>query len=327
MNDIDKLINSAYESALQGEILDRESIIALLNIDPNSKGAEKLGEAARDVAAQVTGNQGRIWASIGVDYQVCSMNCDFCSFGEKWGFIKGGGEWIIDDVVNFTQKFVSHGAKWVTLRTTQFYGLERLTELAKKVRAAVLGDYCLVANTGEFNKKNADLMLKSGIDVVYHTLRLREGINTRFQRQERLDTLEAIKASQLTLAYLIEPVGVEHNNEEIADVFLTGMKYGAKLSGAMARVPVPDTPLGNLPAISERRLAQLVAVTRLAAGSNAPDICVHPPSQLAMEWGANVVVVETGAIPRDNENCCSEWQGFDIETAKEWFKKAGYQTS
>ncbi|NLC77124.1 MAG: radical SAM protein, partial [Clostridia bacterium] len=42
--------------------------------------------------------------------------------------------------------------------------------------------------------------------------------------------------------------------------------------------------------------------------------------------GANVTVVETGAIPRDN--CCraqGEWNGFDAKTAAEWFHRQGYQ--
>lgn len=323
MKNID-LIKKAHESALSGKILDKESIIALLNIDSNSKDAEKLGEAARDVANKVVDSKGRVWYSIGVDYTKCSMNCNFCSFGEKWGAIQEGFEWSVEDIVKFTEKSVKEGAAWVTLRTTQFYGLERLIDLARKIRTAVSGDYSLVVNTGEFNEINAKLMLESGINLVYHTLRLREGIDTKFDPSERLATLAAIKKSDLTLAYLVEPVGAEHTNEEIADVFLTGMKYGAKLSGAMARVSLPGTPLDKYPEISERRLAQIIAVTRIAAGYNAPDICVHTPSQLALDWGANVVVVETGAIPRDKDNCYGEWHGFNMATAKEWFKKAGY---
>jgi len=103
------------------------------------------------------------------------------------------------------------------------------------------------------------------------------------------------------------------------------MEYGASLTGAMARVPVPGTPLGHIPAVSERRLAQVAAVTRLAAGRNAPDICIHPASQLALEWGANVVVVEAGAIPRDTGNSKKEWNSFDLKTAADWFRQAGYK--
>lgn len=320
------LIERAHESALQGRILDRDSITALLDLDPDSPAAEKLGQTARSVAAEIAGNRGSVWASIGVDFKKCPMNCSFCSFGEKWDIVTEEYEWNTDDIIDFARKFVSGGARWITLRTTQFYGIERLAELAKKVRNAVPGEYELVANTGEFDKVNAEFLFKAGFQVVYHTLRLGEGIDTKFAAKERTTTLEVIQNSDLKLAFLVEPVGVEHSSEEMADIFLTGMKYGATLTGAMARVPVKGTPLADLPAVSERRLAQVVAVTRLAAGRNAPDICVHPPSQLAMEWGANVVVVENGAVPRATGNSCNEWQCFDLDTAKKWFTNAGYQT-
>ncbi|MCG8403165.1 MAG: radical SAM protein, partial [Firmicutes bacterium] len=177
-----------------------------------------------------------------------------------------------------------------------------------------------------FDRVDAERLLKAGFQIAYHTLRLGEGADTRFNPQERTATLEVIKNSSLKLAYLVEPVGVEHSAEEIADTFLTGMKYGAALTGAMARVPVQGTPLGGLPAVSERRLAQVVAVTRLAAGRNAPDICVHPPAPLALEWGANLVVVENGAVPRDTGNSRDEWRCFGLGQAKELFERAGYKT-
>lgn len=318
------LIQKAKERALEGERLDRKSIITLLQLDPESTEVEILGKAAREVAEAVTGNRGSVWASIGVDYKNCAMNCDFCAFGKKWGIVKEESERSIGEVIELTRNFVSQGARWVTLRTTQFYGLDRLVELIKTVRAAVPGDYEIVVNTGEFDEVNAKLLEDAGVQVVYHTLRLREGTDTRFEPKERIATLESVKNSQLNLAYLVEPVGVEHTNAEIADIFLTGMEHRATLSGAMARVPLPGTPLSKFSPISERRLAQIVAVTRLAAGHHAPDICVHPPSQLAVDWGANVVVVETGAIPRDTGNCECEWQGFDMETAKNYFQNAGY---
>ncbi|SDG04663.1 biotin synthase [Methanolobus vulcani] len=318
------LILTAKEKALNGEKLDRESIIALLEIDPDSIDADMLGMAAREVAEEVTGNRASVWASIGVDYKKCAMNCDFCSFGQKWGLIAQESERSAEEIIELTDRFVSQGARWVTLRTTQFYGFDRLIQLIKDIRLAVTGNYEIVVNTGEFDEEKARKLAEAGAQVVYHTLRLREGKDTRFRPEDRIDTLRSVRDSPLNLAYLVEPVGIEHSNEEIADIFLKGMEYGAILSGAMARVPLPGTPFAGSDQLSERRHAQIVAVTRLAAGHHTPDICVHPPSRIAMEWGANVVVVETGAVPRDTGNCDCEWHGFDMVTARDYFENAGY---
>jgi biotin synthase len=318
------IILDAKERVLSGQKLDRESIIGLLEIDPDSRDAELLGKAAREVAGYVTGNRASVWASIGVDYRKCAMNCNFCSFGQKWGLVEQESERSTEEIIGLIDKFVSQGARWVTLRTTQFYGFDRLIQLIRDIRSSVSGDYEIVVNTGEFDDEKAMILADAGAQVVYHTLRLREGTDTKFKPEERLATLGCVKLSPLGLAHLVEPVGIEHTNEEIADVFMKGMEHDAILSGAMARVPLPGTPLADRAQISERRLAQIVAVTRLASGHQAPNICVHPPSPLAMQWGANVVVVETGAIPRDTGDCDCEWHGFDMNAAKDRFTSAGY---
>ena len=96
---------------------------------------------------------------------------------------------------------------------------------------------------------------------------------------------------------------------------------GALWPGSPCRVRA----LGVHLQVSDERMAQIIAVTRLACGACVPDICIHPGTQLAMEFGANVTVVETGAIPRDT-CCCSggKWNQFDTVRARELFEAAGY---
>lgn len=324
MNNLE-LITMAKESAIAGSLLDRETIIALLRIDPESKECEALGKAAREVSSVICKDRAYLWAAVGIDYRACPMNCNYCSLGEQWGIVKEESEFTEEEVEELVRRYVEQGVRWIVLRTTQFYSVEKLIELSKKIKQRVQGEYELGLNVGEFDETLAKKMENAGLEFVYHTLRLREGIDTKFDPAERIATLQAIKNSSLKLVFLVEPLGIEHTNEEIADTFLTAMKYGAIVTGCMERVPVEGTPLGGLPAISERRLAQVIAITRLAAGIHAPDICVHRASKLAMGWGANVTVVETGAIPRDS--CCtskSEWKEFDPVTATRWFKAEGY---
>lgn len=320
------LIKRAKESALLGRILDKKNIMSLLEIDPLSEECKELGQAAREVASVVCKDRAYLWGAIGLDYKACPMNCNYCSLGEQWGIVKGESEFSGDEVIDIVKNYVREGVRWIVLRTTQFYSLDNLIELAKKIRQAVPGQYELGVNVGEFDEKTAQKMCHAGLEFVYHSLRLREGIDTRFNPQERLATLEAVKNSSLKLVSLVEPIGIEHTNEEIADSFLNIMKYKAVVTGGMERVPVKGTPLGEIAALSEKRLAQIVAVTRLAAGFNAPDICVHKASELAFKWGANVTVVETGSIPRGTCGSSKDrWNGFDTDTAKKWFKAQGYQ--
>ncbi len=323
-----KLINRLKKEALAGQVMKREDMIALLSIDPDSKACQELGQAAREVADSVTENRAYLWAAIGIDYRSCPMNCHYCSLGDAWGLVEEENELTEKEIIERVKGYVQENVQWIVLRTTQFYPFEKLIALAKKIKREIAGNYKLVANTGEFDEGIAKQLIDAGFEGIYHTLRLREGIDTQFDPKDRIKTMEAIKESSLNLISLVEPVGIEHSNEEITDSFYTAIKHGAIITGAMARVPVKETPLGKYKALGEKRLAQIIAVTRLAAGSQAPDICVHPASKIAIEWGANVAVVESGSIPRDSSaNLKKQWHDFDPKTATEWFAASNYRVT
>lgn len=309
---------------LSGQQMSKETFIKLLSIPVESEDVDMIGNVARDMATIVAKNKGYIWAAVGVDYMPCPENCEFCSFGEKWNLIKEPYVWQDEEIINMARYFATKGAKWITLRTTEYYPLEKIMNLAKKIRFNIDSNFEIVINTGEITNEMANKLKNSGIEVVYHSLRLREGIQTGISKESRRKTLLAIKNSVLDLAFLVEPIGIEHTNEEIADIFFTAMEYNAILTGAMARVPVVGTPLGKYSALEERRLAQIIAVIRLASGRRAPNICVHPPVKLAMNWGANVCVVESGAIPRDRKNYKEPWNIFTIEKGRKLLGEAGY---
>lgn len=317
-------IHTLEKQALAGESLNREAILRLLALDPASEAALCLGRAAGRLARVATGNRGRVWSAIGLDCRPCPKNCTFCAFGARWGLMREERELAPAEVIDTARRLVHDGADWVTLRTTEFYGFERLCRLARQVRDAVPGAYHMVVNTGQMGDAEVRAMQAAGIDVVYHSLRLGEGACTCFTPEERLETLRAVARSPLRLAHLVEPVGPEHSNEEIAHVLMTALENGAVLSGVMARVAVPGTPDGRREVLSERRLAQLTAITRLCGGLRVPDICVHPASRLAVEWGANVVVVEGGAVPRHEAFCGEAWRGFDMAQARALLREAGY---
>lgn len=200
------MIDEAKENCLSGKKVPRSTLLQMLELDSESSETEYLGMAAREVAKVASGNRGRIWAAVGVDYRPCTMNCKFCSFGEKWGLMKKPHELTDEEVTQAVQGFASQGASWIIMRTTQFYKIDHLCELASKIKNQVPGDYKLVANTGEFTIDLAKKMNNSGIDMVYHTIRLGEGKDTLFDPAERIRTLDAVRDSPLDLGYLVEPV-------------------------------------------------------------------------------------------------------------------------
>lgn len=320
-----ELIAYAEQNAQSGTLLTHDQIVQLLSIAPESAEWSALGAAARRVAHTLTEDRAYLWGAIGVDFAPCSMNCDFCSLGEKWGIVRETRSYDARETVAQVREYAEAGVRWIVLRTTEFYSQDALGDMIRTIRTEVPGDYEIGLNIGEFDLAKANWLAECGVDFIYHSLRLGEGKGTRFDPKVRLSTLQAVKDSPLKLVFLVEPVGIEHTNEEIADLILLTAQYGAIVSGSMARIPVAGTPLGVHPQVSDARMAQIIAVTRLACGSCVPDICIHPGTRLAMEFGANVTVIETGSVPRDT-CCCSggKWNQFDAARAKELFAQAGY---
>lgn len=319
------IIDKAKEKALQGVSLTKEEIISLLEIPLESDEDKYLRKTAYDVAMIKTNSKGYIWSAVGADYAPCLMNCNFCSFGKKWNIVKKPVHYSKREIISKVSQFVEKNAKYVVLRTTEFYSIPKLIEIVKDIRKEVKGDYEIVFNTGELDMTISNLMVESGVNGVYHACRLREGIDTPFDPWDRKNTMNNVFRSGLKLISLVEPIGIEHSNEEIADNFLEIMKYGAVISGAMARIPVPGTPLGDMARISDSRIAQIIAVLRLSGGNVVKDICVHPVSLEALKSGANIMVVETGAIPRDVSCVNDNWNGMDMDKASMLLREAGYK--
>ena len=232
------LIDRVRTDCLEGKAQDRDTIVTLLDIEPGSSEYAYLCQAAREAAMAVTKKEAYLWGAIGVDFAPCSMNCTFCSLGEAWGIVDHEVSYTEDEIIAQIKQYVGCGVRFIVLRTTEFYSIDTLCQFIKDIRSQVPGEYELVLNIGEFDVETARKIYDSGVSGIYHALRLGEGRDTAFDPAQRNDTLHSVHHSPLKLIHLIEPVGIEHTSEEIADVFLNSLQYGVVISGAMARIPV-----------------------------------------------------------------------------------------
>ena len=319
-----QLIDRCKAQCLAGQVLDRSDIIALLDIPVGSEDDQYLRAAARDAAARITGNCGYLWCAVGMDYAPCPMNCRFCSFGEAWHLIPAPRHVTEDEILDHVRQYVAGGAAYVVLRTTEFYDLDTLLSYIPKIRAAVPGDYAIILNTGELDAVTAQKVSDAGVYGIYHALRLREGQDTPFRQEDRIRTMQSVTQTPMKLISLVEPIGPEHSSGELADRFLNAVACGTSICGAMARFPVPGTPLGDTRMLSDEEMAHIIAVLRLSGGSTVKDICIHPASPAALASGANVMVVEAGAIPRDTNFSEQDWAGTGAAKAAALLKQAGY---
>lgn len=320
-----KEIKELKEKVLQGETLTKQELVSLLELDPESEEAKILGEAAGEVARMASGGKARLWGAIGVDFKACDMNCSFCSLGTKWGLVKEEKEYSLEEIIRQVKFYVQNDFHYILLRTTEFFSAEKLGEYIRKIRSEVPGDYELGCNIGELDEEKTEMLYENGGRIAYHCVRLREGIDTRFSVEERVKTVEAIRDSKMKLGFWVEPVGPEHTNEELAEKILQTLQYHTDVCGVMARVPVEGTPFETSGQISDARLSQITAALRLAGGLKVQDVCTHPACEMAVRCGANVLTLETGAIPRDKDFSSDSWHGLHVDVAKTWLTQNGYQ--
>jgi biotin synthase len=183
-----------------------------------------------------------------------------------------------------------------------------------------------VANVGDQTLKNAKKLKDAGYTGVYHALRLREGVDSGLAPEKRKESIRHFLEAGLKVGTCVEPVGPEHSNEELADMILFTASFNPAFSGAARRIPIPGTTLAAKGAITELRMAQIVAITRLAVPRTVSGNCTHEPCTLGGIAGANLFWAEAGANPRDTQEKTEEGRGETVESCRSLFRESGWDT-
>lgn len=323
--EIKELIDRVFDEGARGASQPREVIVRLLELDSASEEVAYLKEAAARMAHLASDNRAGISGAIGVDLCSCDMNCKFCSFGTEWGLVTEDVIYTKEEIIELVRSYVEAGVTNITLRSTEFYDLQVLSEWVSDIRAEVPGSYLINLNVGEMTPAMAEGAYQAGVTSAYHVIRLREGVDTPFNPELRKRTIGAITESPLRYGTCIEPLGVEHTNEEIADRILENLTFRPYSMGVMARVNVPGTPFEGYAPISTERMLHILATVRLSVGTKVRCCSMHPATPEALYAGGNFFTVERGANPRDTEFNADVWRGFTVEEAVALIEKAGFE--
>jgi biotin synthase len=138
--------------------------------------------------------------------------------------------------------------------------------------------------------------------------------------------LKNFQEAGLSVGTCVEPVGPEHANEELADMILFTASLNPAYSGAGRRISIPGTKMAEKGMISELRMAQIVAVTRLGMPRTVLGNCTHEPCTLGGLAGATLFWAESGANPRDIEKKTEEGRGETVQSCKSIYKECGWET-
>ncbi len=210
------------------------------------------------------------------------------------------------------------------MMSTAGYPFERFIEVAGEIRRNLNPETTLVANVGDQTLKNAKRLKDAGFAGVYHALRLREGTDSTLSPEKRKESIRNFQEAGLEVGTCVEPVGPEHTNEELAEMIAFTASFDPSFSGAARRIPIPGTAMAKRGVISELRMAQIVAVTRLGMPDSVMGNCTHEPCTLGAIAGANLFWAEVGANPRDIEEKTEEGRGGTVSDCRSIFRESNW---
>jgi len=319
-------LRDLLKRAAEGIAPSRDECVYMLTFPETSLEAGVIRAAADAASRKRFNNEAILLGQIGIETFACPANCRFCVFGEGHTQFPET-RLTIDEIVERAQGFASRGDLFALfLMTMHVFEMDRLLDAVRAVRKAIPPRTQIVVNIGDFDGDQAEQLREAGVNGAYHVCRLREGVDSDLDPDDRKRTFRVIREAGLDFYYCCEPIGPEHAAEELVDQLLLGVEYGCFQHAAMRRVYLPNSPLAEHGQITESRLGQVVAVVTLAS-LGCPDtgnIAVHEPNLIGLTSGANVVYAETGANPRDAATDTSNRRGLDMAGARKMLYEAGF---
>jgi len=321
IHDIIKKVNNR-------EAFTQQEIVSMLEIDPRSREAALLmGESSR-ISRELTDNTAEVHGQFALNLAPCPVNCRFCAFAAKYGIFKEPKELTVQECVDYALGFDnSEENAAVFLMTTANYDFGKFIEISSEVRKVLRPETLMIANVGDMTAEQAKRMKDAGFNGTYHAIRMGEGEKTNAPVKNRLRTIRAFQDAGLVVGTCVEPIGPEHSNEEIAEKILLAASFDPAFSGAMRRINIPGSDLEQYGMISELRLAQIVAVTRIATPMSVLGNCTHEPNVLGAMAGANLFWAEVGGNPRDTKEKTEENRGVSVADCSKLLSEAEWQVA
>jgi len=308
-----------------GGLPDESDIRVLLEIESHSIDAGYIIGAADEINRAVCDGKGEVHAQIGVNLSPCPRNCSFCAFAARNKVFTETTEFDVDTVIQMGLRAEQDGANALFVMATGDYPFSKFVEISCALRRSIREDTMLIANVGDFGPAEAQQLKETGYAGIYHAVRMGEGRDTSIAPDTRLATVQAAREAGLVVGTCVEPIGPEHDIDEIIEKVLIGRDMDPCFSGAMRRISIPGSDLAKHGMISEYRMALLVAVVRLAMGRDLRGNCTHEPNVPGAISGANLFWAEVGTNPRDTETETSEGRGLDVKACREIFAEADFQ--
>lgn len=320
------MINDIIKQSHNREPFSKGQLVQMLSFAPDSSENYQIMAEANRISKELSDNRAEVHAQFALNLAPCGKNCKFCSFAIINGVFQKACEIDAEEAVKLAKQFEEDGANVIYIMTTADYDFGKFLEISQEVRKNIMPETMLIANVGDKDLSEAKRIKGAGYQGVYHASRLREGKDTSIDPALRLQSIRAFQEAGLVVGTCVEPVGPEHTNEELAEMILFTAGLDPAYSGSARRISIPGTEFAHNGMISELRMAQIVAVTRMGMPKSVIGNCTHEPCTLGALAGANLLWAEVGANPRDIEEKTEQGRGHSVESCRGLFGETNWGT-
>ena len=319
-------LRDIIKKSRNAEQFSREEVIAMLALPTGSLESYVIMAEAARISREASGDRAEIHAQFSVNLAPCTRDCLFCSFAVTNGIFNDSGIITPAEAASQAQRFEEEGANAIYVMATATFDMGHYLEISREIRRSLRPETVLIANVGDEYAVNAPLLAAAGFRGVYHAIRLGEGSDTTISTTRRFESIRMFQEAGLALGTCVEPIGPEHTNEELADMIMFTAFLDPSFSGAARRISIPGTAMAARGMISELRMAQIVAVTRLAMPRSVRGNCSHEPGTVPIMGGANLLWAEVGANPRDTSENTENGRGHSISSIRQLFSETDWLT-
>jgi biotin synthase len=277
-------VNKVYD----GEYPNPAEIGLLLNVEPHSLDPGFIISSADNLNHLASDNQAEVHAQIGINCAPCPRNCSFCAFAAKNKVFEDSIEISIEDAVLMARNAEAEGANALFIMATGDYPFKKFIEISKEIRSKILPETFKSANISDFNYNKGKELKEIGYTGIYHAVRMGEGKVTNITPETRLKTVRSARESGLLIGTCVEPIGPEHDVNEIVEKIIIGREMEPCYSGAMRRINIPGSEMEKYGMLTEYQTAFIVAVVRLSMGRNAIANYTHEPNIMRAAAGTNL---------------------------------------
>ncbi|MBR5316246.1 MAG: hypothetical protein IKU44_05580 [Firmicutes bacterium] len=314
------------EKAKKRERLTKEECKYILSFPAESLESSMIRSVSNELIREKMDNSGIVIGQVGVDIHPCKANCGFCSLGEEHACIptiKLDKPALEKAIKEFTRDGDLYGLYLMTMADTD---QEYLLDMVRFARSVAPADTQIWVNTGDNEKEFYEKLVEAGAVGAYHVCRVGEGVTTKLDPEQRVQTMKNIIDAGLELYSCVEPIGPETSIDELVEKIYVCIDLGVTQFGAMKRVAVPGSPLAVHGEISNLQMAHVMGCVGLVYGSveNAKFFGVHEPCESGYLAGANFATAETGVNPRDTVVDTSKGRGWDLGRCRKLLFDCGF---